>query len=260
MTEPPEKGPAAPDPSEDLASEAKGDSPPAGRGGIVAFIARWWGRIGELPFWARETIRKLLHIGVVVLAVPLRWLDWKYGMLFAAVSLLWNSVGMPRYFHFTLREEEQQKGYSRGMLSYPIIVCVLMLLFPLPIAVSQWATLSFGDGFATLAGRFFGKKGLPWNKDKTYVGFTAFMVMGSLGAGFFFWLTAGNALGSSFIWEGSYLLPHIASLTGPEIALVCVLSTLAAAFFESLPIPYIDDNIAAPLAGATAKLALCFVV
>jgi dolichol kinase len=219
-----------------------------------------WNMLPGLPFWARETIRKLLHIGVVVLALPLRWLGWKYGLLFAATAMVWNSFGMPRFFHFTFREEEVKTGYSRGMLSYPVIVFILMMLFPLPIAVSQWATLSFGDGFATLAGRFFGHRPLPWNKDKTYLGMLAFIVMGTIGASFFFWFTLPNALGSSFLWEGHHLLITIRDLSPWQIFLVCFGSTAAAAFFESLPIPYIDDNVAAPLAGAVTKLLLCYIV
>jgi dolichol kinase len=241
--------------------EEQPERPPGPAGtGPVGLLRSWWPRLYDLPFWARETIRKTLHIGVVVLAVPLRWLDWKYGLLFAAVSMFWNSFGMPRYFPFTLRDEEKEAGFSRGMLSYPVIVFALMILFPLPIAVSQWATLSFGDGFATLAGRFFGKRTLPWNRDKTWLGTFAFIVMGSLGATVFFWLTLVNAGGSSFLWQHHHLLTRIHDLDSLQILIVCFLSTTAAAFFESLPIPHIDDNVAAPLAGAVTKLLLCYIV
>ncbi len=231
-----------------------------GRHYLIELVASLWGWLDELPFWARETIRKLLHIGVVALALPLRWLGWKYGLLFAAAAMVWNSFGMPRFFRFTFREEEQAAGRSRGMLSYPVIVCVLMVFFPLPIAVSQWATLSFGDGFATLVGRFFGKTTLPWHQEKTYLGVAAFLVMGTAGSAFFLWWTLGNAAGSSFLWQGHHLITTINHLSVTQIITVCVISTAAAAFVESLPIPYIDDNIAAPLAGATVKLMLCYFV
>jgi len=244
-----------------LADETADDKAPSGRLDVLVDLAgSLWGMLSETPFWFREIVRKSLHIGVVALALPLRWLDWAYGLGFAVLAMVWNSFGMPRFFRFTFRDEEEEKGYSRGMLSYPVIVFILMILFPLPIAVSQWATLSFGDGFATLFGRFFGKRPLPWNRDKTYVGMASFLVMGSIGAIFFFWFTLGNAAGSSFLWQGSDLLTHIADLSGAQIFLVCVVSTAFAAFFESLPIPHVDDNVAAPLAGAAAKLALCYLV
>lgn len=219
-----------------------------------------WKKTGTLPFWARETIRKSLHIGVVVLAVPLHWFGWWYGMLFAGLSMAWNLMGMPRYFDFTFREEEKKAGYSRGMLTYPVVVFLLMLLFPLPIAASQWATLSFGDGFATLIGRFFGRRPLPWNKEKTFEGLAAFIVMGAAGAIFFFWLTMHNADASSVIWQGSHILWVVGSLSMPEVVVLCIVSTMVAALFESLPLGYIDDNLAAPMAGALVKLALCYLL
>lgn len=249
----------------ELTDFAKEKPPLAGSPGVeahtdLAKLQETWSRTKTLPFWARETIRKVLHIGVVALALPMQWLGFGYGLLFAGAALAWNWMGMPRFFDFTLRDEEKQAGYSRGMLSYPVIVFLLLLLFPLPIAVSQWATLSFGDGFATLIGRFFGKHPLPWNRAKTFEGFAAFVVMGALGAVFFFWWTMGNADGSSWVWQGSHLLGTIAGLGMTEVVLVCLVSTIAAGFFESLPLKYVDDNVAAPLAGALVKLALCYLL
>ena len=229
-----------------------------------AGLSGWLSRLNELvaglPFWAREVVRQALHIGVVALAVPLHWWGWWYGLIFAAGAMIWNAFGMPRFFRFTFREEEEKAGYSLGMLSYPVTVFLLMILFPLPIAASQWATLSFGDGFATLAGRFWGKRALPWNQDKTVVGMSAFVIMGSLGSLFFFWLTLPNVAASTFLWAGSPLLSHLAGMSFLQIALICVASSLAAGFFESLPIPHLDDNVAAPLAGALVKLGICLLL
>ncbi len=225
---------------------------------FLSVFSEMWGGVYDLPYWARELIRKSLHIGVVILALPLRWLGWWYGIVFAGVAYIWNAVGMPRYFGFTFREDEKQTGYSRGMLSYPVTVLILMICFPLPIAVSQWATLSFGDGFATLIGKFFGKSPLRWNADKTYEGMGAFLVMGTLGSLFFFIFTLGNAEGSSFLWQGANVLDHIQGLSFFMVAFICFASTMVAAIFESLPFDFLDDNVLAPLAGALAKLGLCF--
>ncbi len=214
----------------------------------------------SMPEWLRETIRKTLHIGVVVLAFPHRWWGWWYGLLFAAAAFIWNAYGMPRYFKFTFRPEENKVGYSKGMLSYPVSVFILIIIFPLPIAISQWAALSIGDGFATLFGRFLGKRKLPYSKDKTYAGSLSFLIMASFGSFFFFWWTQGNAEASSFLWAGSPLLDTIVGMGAAEVFLVCVLSTAVAAFVESLPIPFFDDNITAPLMGAIAKLLLCYLL
>ena len=231
-----------------------------GLGDFLMFPFSLWSRLWDLPYWARELIRKMLHIGVVLFALPLRWLGYWYALVFSVAALIWNGYGMPRLFRFTFREEENKAGYSTGMLSYPLTVFFLAVFFPLPIAVSQWATLSFGDGFATLFGKFFGTHPLPWNKEKTVEGISAFLVMGTLGALFFFWFTMQNVSGSSFLWQGSGVLTLIAGMDFWEVVVLCVISTAFAAFFESLPIPHVDDNVAAPLAGALTKLFLCYIL
>lgn len=214
----------------------------------------------ELPLWMRELIRKTLHIGVVVLALPLRWLGWWYGIVFAALALVWNALGMPRYFRFTFREEELRAGYSIGMLSYPIVVLLLVVLFPLPIAASQWAALSIGDGFATLFGEAFGRQKLPWNKNKSWAGTLAFIGCATLGSTFFFFFTLPNAAASSWLWQASPLLQHLATFSLQEMFLICFLSSIAGALFESSPWQPIDDNVSAPLFGAITKLLLCYLL
>lgn len=213
-----------------------------------------------LPTWARELVRKTLHIGVLVLALPLRWLGWWYGAAFAAAAFAWNSLGMPRYFRFTFREDELRAGYSVGMLSYPIVVLVLTFVFPLPIAASQWAALSIGDGFATLFGQAWGTKKLPWNKEKSYAGTLAFICFATLGSTFFFFFTIPNVAASSFLWHGTAMLQHLTTFSIPEMFLICFLSSVAGALFESSPWQPIDDNVSAPLFGAITKLLLCYLL
>jgi len=216
--------------------------------------------IQGLPTWARELVRKTLHIGVIVLALPLHWMSWWYGIGFAVAAFLWNALGMPRYFRFTFREDEIKAGYSVGMLSYPIVVLILVVIFPLPIAASQWAALSIGDGFATLFGKAFGKKKLPWHKEKSYAGTLAFIFFATLGSTFFFFFTIDNIAGSSFLWQGRAMLEHLTTFSIPEMFLICLLSSVAGALFESSPYQPIDDNVSAPLFGAITKLLLCYLL
>ena len=213
-----------------------------------------------LPTWARELVRKTLHIGVIVLALPLHWLSWWYGIAFAVAAFIWNALGMPRYFRFTFREDEIKAGYSVGMLSYPIVVLILVVIFPLPIAASQWAALSIGDGFATLFGEAFGTKKLPWNKDKSYAGTFAFIFFASIGSTFFFWFVLSNVEASSFLWQGRAMLQHLTTFSTAEMFLICFVSSVAGAIFESLPYQPIDDNVSAPLFGAITKLLLCYLL
>lgn len=212
------------------------------------------------PTWARELIRKTLHIGVIVLALPLHWLSWWYGIGFAVAAFIWNALGMPRFFRFTFREDEIKAGYSVGMLSYPVVVLIMVVIFPLPIAASQWAALSIGDGFATLFGEAFGTKKLPWNKDKSYAGTLAFIFFATFGSTFFFFFTIGNVAGSSFLWQGAAMLQHLTTFGPAEMFLICFVSSVAGAIFESLPYQPIDDNVSAPLFGAITKLLLCYLL
>ncbi len=127
-------------------------------------------------------------------------------------------------------------------------------------AASQWAALSIGDGFATLFGEAFGTKKLPWNKDKSYAGTLAFIFFATFGSTFFFFFTIGNVAGSSFLWQGAAMLQHLTTFGPAEMFLICFVSSVAGALFESLPYQPIDDNVSAPLFGAITKLLLCYLL
>src|SRR6185295_12906898 len=91
--------------------------------------------------------------------------------------------------------------------------------------------LAFGDGFATLVGRNFRVGALPWNRDKSWGGFIAFLL-------------AGTASGAAIaIWMG-----------GPQLDQVIV-AVIAGAIAESLATG-VDDNLTVPFASAVTLAVL----
>ncbi len=125
--------------------------------------------------------RKLLHIAMGGFAFLLRYLTWWQAALLAIVALLNNLLVMPRVGRKRFfRGEAKERGLDVGIVLYAASVLVLILVFPhrLDLVAAAWAFLAFGDGLATIAGLAFGRASgpLPWNAQKTWAGFTGFVV------------------------------------------------------------------------------------
>lgn len=188
---------------------------------------------------ATEGKRKAVHVGMASFALLLRWLDWRGAALCALAALAFNAVALPRLGGRALsREDDRARGYPVGILLYPLVVLVLVLLFRhrLDVAAAGWGFLAFGDGFATLAGVALGGPRLPWNPRKSWSGFGAYVLFGSLGA----------AALSSFV---------AGRVPAPADAVAFLLAGLAGAAVESLP-SELDDNLVPPLAAAGALAGL----
>ncbi|HEU4521622.1 MAG TPA: DUF92 domain-containing protein [Thermoanaerobaculia bacterium] len=179
---------------------------------------------------SNETLRKSLHIAFGVFAVTLRWLPWWVAAAVAAAAVLGNWLILHRILGSAIARH--QRGWDAGILLYPAAVLALIVIFRdrLDIAAIAWVTLAFGDGLATLAGKTIGGPKLPWNRDKSWTGFFAFVFGGTFGA---------VAIG---YWMGYPGHPG-------EI----VIAVIFAAIAESLPLG-IDDNLTVPAAAATALL------
>jgi uncharacterized protein (TIGR00297 family) len=98
--------------------------------------------------------------------------------------------------------------------------------------------LALGDGMASVAGLALGGPRLPWNPRKSWSGFAAFVVFGSLAATALVGWTRAEPLEA---WSGWLWL-------GVSLALVCAL-------VESAPTG-VDDNLSVPLVGAAALVLL----
>jgi uncharacterized protein (TIGR00297 family) len=101
-----------------------------------------------------------------------------------------------------------------------------------------WANLSVGDAASNLVGRHFGRRPLPWNPHKSWLGSLAGLIAAS---------AAGFVL---ILWTGFPAPPEgrIALALGYALA-----TALVCAIAESLPLP-IDDNLTISIVGSTFLL------
>lgn len=188
---------------------------------------------------ATEAKRKAVHVGMASFALLLRWLDWKGAALCALGAFAFNLLALPRLGGRALfRGEDRARGYPVGILLYPLVVLVLILLFPhrLDLVAAGWGFLAFGDGFATLCGVTLAGPRLPWNGNKSWSGLCGYAVFG----------TAGALALSSFV---AGRVPSVAE------GVVFLIAALAGAAVESLP-SELDDNLVPPLVAAGVLAAL----
>lgn len=80
-----------------------------------------------------------------------------------------------------IQRRGEGKGFS-AVAGYTLSVLLTIFLFPrhLEIGVAVLSVLAFGDGSATLLGLMFRGPRLPWNSHKSWSGFLAFIVVGTL--------------------------------------------------------------------------------
>jgi len=172
-----------------------------------------------------ETLRKSIHIAVGFGAVALRFLTWQMAAVVALAGTLGNWLLLHRLFGRGVARHE--RGWDGGIVVYPLCVLILILLFQqhsVFIAI-PWTILAFGDGFATLIGRHFPIRTLPWNPNKSLGGSLTFLIIGS---------AAAVATAIFFQWD--------------RIA-IAIAAAVVAAIVESLPL-HVNDNITVPFAAA----------
>lgn len=189
-----------------------------------------------------ESGRQLVHIAAVLAAGALRYLDWTQAAAMALAACAFNILVLPRVAPQILRASDRA-GWS-GVHFYPIAVLALILVFRsrLDIVAAAWAIMAAGDGAATLAGKRWPSRRLPWNAEKTWAGLTAFIVAGIPAA-----VIAGGWVGLGVGDQPERAVP---------LWLIAVAATVVAALVETIPIR-LDDNLSVPAAaGATFGLAM----
>src|SRR6266496_5319581 len=130
-----------------------------------------------------------------LLALTLRWLDWKAAAAIALAALLFNLFVMPRIGRGIYRDPSRKR--DTGIIAYAAMVFLLILLFRdryLPIAAAVWAMMAFGDPAATIAGRLLRGPLLSWNREKTWAGLLANWAVGGAGAVLVFRFVAARRL------------------------------------------------------------------
>jgi uncharacterized protein (TIGR00297 family) len=213
------------------------------------------------PEVKREVYRKLLHMSMGLFALCLRWLTPWQAALCALVALLHNLYLFPHYGMKKLeRPEEKERGYS-GMIGYPAVVLVIILLSwawalsdiefehswisrffssrALALATASWLFLAVGDALGALCGIFIHGPKLPWNKKKSWAGLVGFLVFGTPAAYFGAWFVCPSL--------GPYACGLLGRFTLNWVPFgIFILAGLVAAIMESLP-GQIDDNLTVPL-------------
>jgi len=186
-----------------------------------------------------ERARQTVHIAMGGWALLLRYLTWWQTALLGAVALAFNAFVLPHLGGRRLyRGADHVRGYSAGMLFYPLAVVLLALVFPrrLDIVAAAWGILAAGDGMATLVGRLADGRRIPWNREKSVAGTAGFVLFGgAAGVALAWWCRPG----------AEPLPPAWFSLSAPVVAAV------VAALVETVPIR-LDDNVTVPaIAAAT---------
>jgi len=172
-------------------------------------------------------LRKLLHLSLIaVAAVPL-WFQrdpWVTPVVWALGFLIGRFIfPLPALRGIQWCDESTGAPCPEvGVLAFPTVMLWTTLLLPVEAGLVLLAFLAVGDGLASLIGRPLGHIHLPWNAQKSWAGFLAF-VLG--GGGTALWLLELAEQGGAKVGAGPV----------PVLALV-----LAAA--ESWPSRW-DDNL-----------------
>ena len=147
-------------------------------------------------------------------------------------------IGIFLRYRFIARVNDTQR--MEAVLGYSMAVLVTVLIFPahLELGMTVLAILAFGDGSATLVGRLLGGPSLPWNSEKTWSGFLAFLFVGGM-------------MASIVYWGETHRNPETGNASFPfGTALICgMVTALVAAVAESLH-ARINDNIRVGLSAA----------
>jgi uncharacterized protein (TIGR00297 family) len=183
-----------------------------------------------------ETVRKWLHLAPGILAFAVRFLGPSGSIALTAGLLAFNLWLFPRLGGAELwRPAERARGDAPGMLFYPAALLILAVAAGgrLEVLAGAWGMLAFGDAAATLVGRRWGRRALPWNDAKTWVGSGAFFVV------------SWGAIAVLVWWTAAESYPPVA--LAAAAALVAGLGSVV----ESLPWTF-DDNLSVTLLGGSA--------
>jgi uncharacterized protein (TIGR00297 family) len=218
-----------------------------------------------------EMLRKLVHVAVGGFALTLRWLTPIQAATVALVALAFNLFLLHRLTRGRLlRADERAGGHSWGTALYPGAVLGLILVFHqrLELAAAVWGMLAFGDGMATIIGRWVGGPRLPWNPKKTWSGFIGFFLYATATSAFLLRWTqlaavdAARSAAPAPDWIGmTFLGTRLEGVPISDVTLLvlgCAVAAAIAALGESLA-TRIDDNIIVPVAGGLALTAMSLI-
>lgn len=199
---------------------------------------------GKVP--RAELVRKFLHMSPGLVAIGMSFiphydpLAWHEVGIIAGVAIILTVVFL-RMRHTVRRNGED--NFLSTVLSYGVCVVTMSALFrgnPEFTSVVV-AVLAFGDGSAYLGGKYLGKRKLPWNRSKTWIGTFSFILVSWPLAALAYWLEARPAAPFS-------------------LAAACAgAAAVAGAVAESLPMK-LTDNLRVGVAAGIACAATYFAI
>ncbi|KAM0046767.1 putative phytol/farnesol kinase [Helianthus debilis subsp. tardiflorus] len=189
--------------------------------------------------------RKLLHI-TFGLGFMLFWPLFSSGIQGAAMAALVPGVNIVKVLLIGLgivKDEATVKSMSRfgdyrelikGPMYYAITITLCCAIYwrTSPVAIAGICNLCAGDGIADIIGRRFGKKKIPYNKDKSFAGSIAMATAGfTVSVGYMYYFSMFGYVRTSFKMVLGFLVVSLNALV------------------ESHPIcAKLDDNLLVPLA------------
>lgn len=216
---------------------------------IVTFtVSVLWLRIVDFAAhrgWIESRLsRKIIHIGTGPLFVVC-WLLFSPAPIARYLAALVPGMIIVQFFLVGIGKMQDPAAVQamsrtgdpreilRGPLYYGIVFVVLTICYWLetPIGIVALMLLCGGDGFADILGRRFGRRKLPWNRGKSWMGSLGFLT----GA----WLLAVIVMGV-FIAADAFPGPFIDYI--PAISLIALVGTIV----ESIS-PVDSDNLTVPI-------------
>ena len=191
-----------------------------------------------------EFVRKLLHMSpgllpfVFAIVPHFDPLDWIAQAAIVSCCVVMTAVFLSLYN--TVRRPGEDNLLSTA-ISYPAIIIVTVLLFPAHVELMGVVVvvLALGDGAAYIGGKTFGKRKLPWNSEKTWVGSLSFIAVSGPIATLAYVVLA---YGDGRHWGVAYKALADANGHHWEIAAACgFAAAICGSLAESLPVKLTDN-------------------
>ncbi len=122
-----------------------------------------------------------------------------------------------------------------GWVLYPLALAICFAIYPPFAALAAWAAMAGGDAAASFIGRNMPSPRLPWNKNKSFPGLLAFVVV-----------ALPFCLAALYWCPSPLFLKRSGTPEWPYVWTLGVLAAVAGGILESLDGPS-DDNLRVPL-------------
>ena len=193
-----------------------------------------------------EDARQSVHVGMGAFALTLPYLPWWTAVLLASLAVAFNVFALQKLLGLQLfRPGERLRRLTSGFVLYPLVVLGLLLVLGsrLDIVAAAWGILAAGDGMATIIGRRYPIRPIPWNHAKSLGGSLALAVCGGAAGVFLAWWCRDTVMPPAYGW-----FPFVAP----------IIAAIAAAAVETIPVS-LDDNVSVTATAAAVMWAISLV-